>query len=174
MNLGASFYNGGPQALAWGMLLVVAGALALAASMAELASIQPIAGAQYHWTKFLVASSSSTEKERQRARLLTWMQGWVTWFAWVSSLAGSTSSMANILLGLVAVNHPEYAYEPWHLTLLIIAQLAVVGVINIFAFRSVPWLETVGKHILLLLRLPVRDFHVVEYSRIQRLRLRSR
>lgn len=144
MNIGASFYNGGPQALVWGMLLVVAGALALAASMAELASIQPIAGAQYHWTKFLMASSSSAGKERQRARLLTWMQGWVTWFAWVSSLAGSTSSMANILLGLVTVNHSEYVYRPWHLTLLIVAQLLVVGAINVFAFRSVPWLETIG------------------------------
>lgn len=48
MNMGATFYNGGPQALAWGILLVVAGALALSMSMAELASIQPIAGAQYH------------------------------------------------------------------------------------------------------------------------------
>lgn len=53
MDMGATFYNGGPQTLAWGIVLVVVGAMAQALSMAELAAIQPIAGAQYHWTHFL-------------------------------------------------------------------------------------------------------------------------
>lgn len=53
MDMGATFYNGGPQTLAWGIVLVVVGAMAQALSMAELATIQPIAGAQYHWTHFL-------------------------------------------------------------------------------------------------------------------------
>lgn len=53
MDMGATFYNGGPQTLAWGIILVVVGAMAQALSMAELATIQPIAGAQYHWTHFL-------------------------------------------------------------------------------------------------------------------------
>ena len=49
LNLQAVFYNGGPQTLAWGILIVVAGALAQSASLAEMSSVQPIAGAQYHW-----------------------------------------------------------------------------------------------------------------------------
>ena len=39
--------NGGPRALVWGILIVVAGALAQAASLAEMTSAQPIAGARY-------------------------------------------------------------------------------------------------------------------------------
>lgn len=39
--------NGGPKALAWGILIVSAGALAQSASLAEMSSAQPIAGAQY-------------------------------------------------------------------------------------------------------------------------------
>jgi hypothetical protein len=46
---------------------VYAGALAQAASLAEMASIQPIAGAQYHWTHHLAP-------ERFK-RFITWMQG---------------------------------------------------------------------------------------------------
>jgi len=46
-NLQATLINGGPRALVWGILIVVAGALAQAASLAEMASAQPIAGAQY-------------------------------------------------------------------------------------------------------------------------------
>jgi choline transport protein len=46
-NLQATLINGGPRALVWGILIVVAGALAQSASLAEMASAQPIAGAQY-------------------------------------------------------------------------------------------------------------------------------
>lgn len=66
MNMGATFYNGGPQTLTWGILAVIGGALVQALSLAELAAIQPIAGAQYHWTDLLAP-------ERHR-RLITWMQ----------------------------------------------------------------------------------------------------
>jgi choline transport protein len=134
MNMGATFYNGGASSLAWGILLVVIGALAQSLSMAELASIQPIAGAQYHWTSMLAPADYK--------RFITWMQGWITWFAWISALGGSTSSEANILLGLVTTNYPDtYVYKPWHLTMVIIAQLFVVGLINMYAFRVVPYME---------------------------------
>lgn len=42
--------NGGPAAWLFSFVIVVFGALCQAASFAEMASIQPIAGAQYYWT----------------------------------------------------------------------------------------------------------------------------
>ena len=42
--------NGGPAALVWGLIFSITGTMALALSLAEMASICPIAGAQYHWT----------------------------------------------------------------------------------------------------------------------------
>lgn len=74
VSYGAAVYNGGPAALSWGCVLVVFGALAQAMVMAELGSILPIAGAQYHWTELLAPPSMK--------RFVTWVQGWVTWFAW--------------------------------------------------------------------------------------------
>jgi choline transport protein len=65
--MGATFGNGGPQSLVWGCLLVIVGSLAQAMSMAELGSILPIAGAQYHWTDMLAPEGSR--------RFITWMQG---------------------------------------------------------------------------------------------------
>lgn len=133
------------QTLVWGIVAVVLGALAQAASMAELAAIQPIAGAQYHWTHHLAP-------ERHK-RLITWMQGWVTWSAWASALAGSTSSLSNILLGLVTTNYAGYEYRPWHLTVAIITQLVVAGLLNTYLFRIVPWLESIAAvmHVVLFL-----------------------
>ncbi|KAJ0159097.1 Choline transport protein [Colletotrichum tanaceti] len=136
MDMGATFYNGGRQTLAWGIVLVVVGAMAQALSMAELAAIQPIAGAQYHWTHFLAPQN--------HRRFITWMQGWVTWFAWVSALAGSAASEANIIIGLVSTNYPSYQFQPWHITMVIIAQLVACGLINMYAFRTIPWMELVA------------------------------
>lgn len=59
--------NGGPASLVWGMLLSMTGTMALALSLAEMASICPLAGAQYHWTAVLAPP-------RIRA-FTTWMQG---------------------------------------------------------------------------------------------------
>jgi hypothetical protein len=80
MNMGATFYNGGSQALTWGCFLVVIGSLSQALSMAELGSILPIAGAQYHWTDMLAP-------ERSR-RVITWFQGTSQSTAALHSCAG--------------------------------------------------------------------------------------
>jgi amino acid transporter len=52
--IGASMFagleNGGPVVLIYGLMLAIVGSLGIALSLAELASITPVAGAQYHWT----------------------------------------------------------------------------------------------------------------------------
>jgi choline transport protein len=80
--------------------------------MAEMASVQPIAGAQYHWTHYLAPPS--------HRRFITWMQGWITWFSWISLLAGVANIAALMIQALVIASYPdyvpkgcEYAKEPW-------------------------------------------------------------
>ncbi|KAF7505074.1 hypothetical protein GJ744_001293 [Endocarpon pusillum] len=63
----AGLYNGGPVSLVYGMILSFIGTLALASSLAEMASSNPIAGAQYHWT-FMYAP-------KRAAAFISWMQG---------------------------------------------------------------------------------------------------
>lgn len=48
--MGVGLMAGGPVALVYGFLFTLSGTLACAASVAEMASICPISGAQYHWT----------------------------------------------------------------------------------------------------------------------------
>ncbi|KAF2718476.1 amino acid permease [Polychaeton citri CBS 116435] len=133
LNLQSTLYNGGPRALAWGILIVVAGALAQTASLAEMSSAQPIAGAQYHWTHAFAPA-------KQR-RFITYMQGWVTWFAWVSTLAGVANTSSYMLQSLVAANYPNYAPQAYHVTLIIFALLIVEGLMNMFAWFLIPWFE---------------------------------
>lgn len=49
-NMYFALYNGGPSAFVFSMVIVFFGACSQAASIVEMASIQPVAGAQYHWT----------------------------------------------------------------------------------------------------------------------------
>lgn len=48
-----ALFNGGPQTFLFSFIIVFFGAISQAASLGEMASIQPVAGAQYHWTVWI-------------------------------------------------------------------------------------------------------------------------
>ncbi|KAF7596487.1 hypothetical protein BBP40_001359 [Aspergillus hancockii] len=100
LNRTAVLTIGGSEALVWGIIIVIVGALAQCASLAEMASMQPIAGAQYQRTHYWAPDSEK--------RFITWMQGWVAWFAWVSFLAGVANITATTIQGLAIANYPDY------------------------------------------------------------------
>ncbi|SLM34649.1 Amino acid/polyamine transporter I [Lasallia pustulata] len=63
----AGLVNGGSVALVYGFILAAIGTMCLAASLAEMASITPISGAQYHWTAQFAP--------KRAAAFVSWMQG---------------------------------------------------------------------------------------------------
>lgn len=42
---------------------------------------------------------------------------------------------------MVSLNHPNYEPEGWHATLIVIAVLLLSGLMNLYAFWLVPWIE---------------------------------
>lgn len=135
-NIGLIFYNGGPRAVVWGFFVVVPGIMCQVASLAELASVQPIAGAQYHWTHYLAPYSYR--------RFITWIQGWLTWFSWISLLAGVVNIGANQITTLVSVSYPDYVLKDWHTVLIMYATLIVMALINMYTFWIIPWVELIA------------------------------
>jgi len=67
--------------------------------------------------------------------------GWITWFAWVSLLAGVANVTAVMIQGLAILNNPSYVPERWHITLIIFAMLIVEGLMTMYAFWLIPWIE---------------------------------
>ncbi|KEF50932.1 uncharacterized protein A1O9_13012 [Exophiala aquamarina CBS 119918] len=128
-------FNGGPQTFAWSILIVYIGAMSQAASIAEMSSLVPIAGAQYHWTNALAPPGVR--------KFLTWLQGWMTWLGWVAVLAAIVNVTILVLQALIALQHPTYVGESWHTACLMIAMLLFFGAINSvrWTFFIVPWLE---------------------------------
>lgn len=135
-NIGLAFANGGPRALIWGFFIVIPGILCQVASLAELASVQPIAGAQYHWTHFLAPP--------EWRRSVTWLQGWITWFSWISLLAGMANIGANVVVTIVQAQYGGYVSKDWHVVLIMYALLVVYGLINNYAWWTVPYIEVMS------------------------------
>ena len=61
-------YNGGPVTLIYGFIFCWISALTTAASLAEMASMAPTSGGQYHWVSMLAP--------RRYSIFLSWITGW--------------------------------------------------------------------------------------------------
>ncbi|KPI42372.1 Choline transport protein [Cyphellophora attinorum] len=132
-NVGVAFYNGGPRALVWGFFIVIPGTLCQVASISEMASVQPIAGAQYVWTHYYAPKNFQ--------RPITWVQGWITWFSWIAITAGTANVIGNIITTLVTVSYPDYVAKSWHTLLIMYSILMILALLNQFAFWLIPWIE---------------------------------
>lgn len=114
--------NGGPATLVYGFMYAFLGALSTAASLAEMASIYPTSGGQYHWTAMLAPPS-------QRV-FLSWFTGWIATLGWVANTAAGAFFAATMIQGVMVQNDPTYGYHRWHGTLLMWAVMLVVFLVN--------------------------------------------
>ncbi|KAI2788405.1 hypothetical protein POX_e06421 [Penicillium oxalicum] len=131
----SGLFNGGPAVIVYGIILSTIGNLTIACSLAELASIHPTAGAQYHWTYFLAPRGK---------RFLSFFQGWVTVFAWAAGSCVAPFFVGNQIQGLVVLAHPEYELVRWRGTLLMWLIALVPLTMNVFARRLLGSIEIVA------------------------------
>jgi choline transport protein len=115
----AGLINGGPTSLAYGRLFAWIGSLAIALSLAEMAYINPIVGAQYRWTSLYAPPGFMSPA--------FWglLQGWITIFAWIATAASPAFLIGTIIQGLTLFFDTNYVFERWHGSLLAIAILCI-------------------------------------------------
>ncbi|KAK0666599.1 putative amino-acid permease [Cercophora samala] len=128
--------NGGTGGLIWMYLGTYFGLFCAILSMAEMASMAPTTGGQYHWVSEFAPQSSQ--------RFLSFIVGWLSVLGWQVGNAAIAFLMAQQIQGLVILNHPSYVPERWHLTLLAIAIMTVCMVLNTLLYRALPLLETLA------------------------------
>ncbi|KAJ5385294.1 amino acid permease [Penicillium concentricum] len=141
----SGLYNGGPAAIVYGIILTTVGNLSIACSLAELASIHPTAGAQYHWSYFLAPRGR---------RFISFFQGWVTVFSWSSLVCIAPFFIGNQIQGMVVLQYPDYEMQRWRGTLLMWAVAIIPILLNIFARRILGGVE-VAAGIMHVVFLPV-------------------
>ncbi|KXT12499.1 hypothetical protein AC579_7343 [Pseudocercospora musae] len=120
--------DGGYGTLFWGFIIVSIGMLLVYASLAEMVSMCPTAGGQYHWV------SEFAPPKYQKP--LSYATGWLCATGWQVFLA----SVA-FMIGLIALNNPDYAFERWHATLLTIAIMSFAVLFNTVLAVRLPLVE---------------------------------
>ncbi|GKU08632.1 hnm1-choline permease [Fusarium langsethiae] len=125
--------NGGTAGLIWMFFVCWMGFLLVNTSMAEMASMAPTTGGQYHWV--------SEFAPPQYQKLISYLMGWMCVLGWQTSCASSAFIAGTQIQGLVVLNYPEYVPKPWHGTLLTIAVAAFSVVFNTLLARKLPLIE---------------------------------
>ena len=94
----------------------------------------PLSGGQYHWVSEFAPPSSQA--------LLSYITGWICVLGWHTGIAGCCYTVANMMVGVIAINYPDtYTYKPWHVTLLVIAVALVALMFNTFLAQKLPLIE---------------------------------
>lgn len=126
--------NGGTAGYIWMYLVSWVGFLFVNVSMAEMASMAPTTGGQYHWV--------SEFAPRKYQKFLSYIMGWMCVLAWQTFVASTCYIAGTQIQGLLVLNYsPQYEPQLWHSTLLAIA-LAAFGVFfNIILARKLPLVE---------------------------------
>ncbi|KAL2050985.1 hypothetical protein ABVK25_008731 [Lepraria finkii] len=128
-----AMYNGGPVTLIYGFIFCWISALTTAASLAEMASMAPTSGGQYHWVSMLAPPRYSI--------FLSWITGWFATLGWIANLTAGVWFSGTMIQGLFVLNYPSYVYERWHGTLLLFAALLCCVAVNTLLGRIFPHIE---------------------------------
>ncbi|KIX02539.1 uncharacterized protein Z518_08480 [Rhinocladiella mackenziei CBS 650.93] len=131
--LGFVLTDGGTPLLFWGFIACAAGQTLVYASIAEMASMSPTAGGQYHWV--------SEFAPPRMQKILSYFSGWLTAIGWQVYLASVCFLVGTIIQGLIVLNDPTYVYERWHGTLLSISIVVFCIIFNTALASRLPIIE---------------------------------
>lgn len=123
--------DGGTAGLIYNVIWSMFGFGAIYLSLAEMASMAPIAGSLYHWV-------SEFAPERIQ-RVLSYITGWTSTIAWQAGFAQGVLLAGTQIQTIILVMNPNYAYPAWQGTLLCFAAIIVSYVMNVYGVRSLPY-----------------------------------
>lgn len=133
VSLSVGFANGGFGGLFVCFIVTVTCFFSVVVSLAEMASMAPTSGGQYHW----VSEFSPPAWQK----VLSYSSGWMSTLGWLASTAGSTQVLAIQIEAMVQVYKPEFACTGWQTTLLMWAfNLVTIG-FNTWGSGFMPALE---------------------------------
>jgi amino acid transporter len=102
---------GGVAGLFWSYIWTYAGMTLVVLSLAEMASMAPTSGGQYHWV------SEFAPPEYQK--LLSYFTGWMSAMSWQAGAASGPFLVGTIIQSLVYVNKESYEATNWQGTMMV-------------------------------------------------------
>ncbi|KAF3768771.1 hypothetical protein M406DRAFT_44371 [Cryphonectria parasitica EP155] len=131
--LSMGLLNGGTAGLIWVFLCCWVGFMFINISMAEMGSMAPTSGGQYHWV--------SEFAPRKYQKQISYIMGWLCVLGWQAGCASTAFMAGTSIQGLIVLGNPNYVYENWHGTLLSIASGAFAVMFNTLLARKLALVE---------------------------------
>jgi len=127
--------SGGRAGLFWSYIWTLVGYAFITASLAEMASMAPTAGGQYHWVSEFAPPSMQ--------RGLSYCAGWLGFLCWQSGNASGAFLVGTLIQGLLVIKNPDYAAPGWQGFLLVIPVVICCLALNIWATHYLPTMQNV-------------------------------
>lgn len=128
-----SLANGGTAGAIWLTFVVCCGMFTVMLSMAEMASMAPTSGGQYHW----VSEFAPAAYQKQ----LSYAVGWLVALGWQAAMPTVSYIGAQQVLALISVCNANYVIQGWHGSLLTMAMVLSAIFFNTTAIGKLPVLE---------------------------------
>lgn len=103
--------------------------------MADMASMAPTSGGQYHWVSEFAPKSSQ--------RYLSYIVGWTGALGWQAGTASASFLSGTMIQGLMVLWDDTYVPARWEGTLLTMAMALIMTFFNTYGARQLPLLEGV-------------------------------
>lgn len=127
---------GGPMTLLYGVIVTTIIYLCISLSLAELASVYPTAGGQYHFSSILAP--------QQYSRQISYVCGFITCFYWIATGAAVAIIVATQIATLATWYNPSDPGHAWQLFLIFQGLGLVALLYNIFFIKRLDVTHTIG------------------------------
>ena len=119
----------------WSYIWTFAGFTTIVMSLAEMASMAPTSGGQYHWV--------SEFAPRRYQKFLSYFSGWMATTSWQADVAGASYLIGTLIQATIAAYNPSYVPKRWQGTLFVFAIAAIEGSVNSLAVNQLPRIQKV-------------------------------
>ncbi|KAF2204121.1 amino acid transporter [Delitschia confertaspora ATCC 74209] len=125
--------DGGLAGVFWSYIWTFIGFGFVELSLAEMASMAPISGGQYHWV-----SEFAPPKYQ---KFMSYITGWMSTLSWQAGNASGSFLTGTMVQALLVVNYPDYVWENWHGTLLVFAMVLLLYIVNVWGAQVWPRIQ---------------------------------
>lgn len=113
----------------------------VAVCIAELASAVPSSSGVYHW-----ASVTTSPKH---SKFVGFLAGWWNFFAWIFGAASMSSILANQILAMYGLYHPDFIAARWMVFVVYVILTWMCCATVMFANRCLPMINNIGLFLIL-------------------------
>ncbi|CZR54482.1 uncharacterized protein PAC_04366 [Phialocephala subalpina] len=108
----------------------------IVASLAEMESMAPTSGGQYHWVSEFAPAKYQ--------KFLSYSAGWMSTLGWLASVSSSVFVMTTQIQSIIEITKSEFSFTSWQYTLIMLGFLLITIIFNTWWAKALPGLETMS------------------------------